>query len=336
MTSISHPSNQPPLSFLATMHFVSSCFSARCTFFCSQRFTSFFSLFFLSSLNFSFSSPLVLHSLFLSSVTLPLFSACCDQLGDISPTDIPGDRTLMRPRSPSSLLLLPRLSFFSPHLAVLSLLLHLLLSSSSFLSSTNNRAQPPHQPISHLTLLTVTYQPSSPLSLHWSTPPFPFPFMLPSAPCAPTPFHPVPFFFPFPTPLSRSLQVAIHNDGPVFSPVCQPFTCILATTSPLALVLHAEQANKTPGEWRTSTLVYPPPSIRSVIPSHVKRRPYSTGVWRKKKKHFNWKCLSSLTNKLSRTHTDTNNDSRLRMHFHAMRVRLPHSQGFILTVGDSK
>lgn len=27
------------------------------------------------------------------SVTLPLFSARCDQLGDISPTDIPGDRT---------------------------------------------------------------------------------------------------------------------------------------------------------------------------------------------------------------------------------------------------
>lgn len=27
------------------------------------------------------------------SVTIPLFSARCDQLGDISPTDIPGDRT---------------------------------------------------------------------------------------------------------------------------------------------------------------------------------------------------------------------------------------------------
>lgn len=38
----------------------------------------------------------VLRSPSLSSappVTIPLFSACCDQLGDISPTDIPGDRT---------------------------------------------------------------------------------------------------------------------------------------------------------------------------------------------------------------------------------------------------
>ena len=43
-------------------------------------------------------APLFLSSTLLSpsspfSVTLPLFSARCDQLGDISPTDIPGDRT---------------------------------------------------------------------------------------------------------------------------------------------------------------------------------------------------------------------------------------------------
>lgn len=69
-----------------------------------------------------------------------------------------------------------------------------------------------------------------------------------SALSAPTQFHPFLFFISFCLPLSRPLQVAVHNDGPVFPPVCQPFTCILATTSPLAPVLHVEQANKMPGE----------------------------------------------------------------------------------------
>lgn len=66
-------------------------------------------------------------------------------------------------------------------------------------------------------MLTATHLPSSPSAL--------------SAPTR--------FFFPLSLslrlPLSRSLQVAVHNDGPVFPPVCQPFTCILATTSLLWL-----------------------------------------------------------------------------------------------------
>lgn len=266
------------------------------------------SLFLILS-NFSFSSPLVLHSLSLSSVTLPLFPARCDQLGDISPADIPGDRALRRPRSPSSLPLLPPFSFFSPHLAVLSLLL---LISSTFLSSANNLTRAP--PSTNLT----PYSADSDISALLSSvspliyPSFFFPLYVPLCPLCTNSILPRSFFFFFSHPsLSRSLQVAIHNDGPVFSPVCQPLTCILATTSPLAQVLHAEQANKMPGEWRTSTLVYPPPSIRSVIPSHIKRRPYSAGVWRGKKKRF----LSSLTNKLPRTHTDTNNDSQLQTLF---------------------
>ncbi|CAB1442282.1 unnamed protein product [Pleuronectes platessa] len=53
---------------------------------------------------------------------------------------------------------------------------------------------------------------------------------------------------PFLSSPHSGLTVAAHNDGPVLPPVCQPFTCILATTSPLAPVLHAEQANKMPGE----------------------------------------------------------------------------------------
>lgn len=203
------------------------------------------SLFLILS-NFSFSSPLVLHSLSLSSVTLPLFSARCDQLGDISPADIPGDRALRRPRSPSSLPLLPPFSLFSPHLAVLSLLL---LISSTFLSSANNLTRAP--PSTNLT----PYSADSDISALLSSvspliyPSFFFPLYVPLCPLCTNSIPPRSFFFFFSHPsLSRSLQVAIHNDGPVFSPVCQPLTCILATTSPLAQVLHAEQANKTPGE----------------------------------------------------------------------------------------
>lgn len=61
--------------------------------------------------------------------------------------------------------------------------------------------------------------------------------------------------------LYLALSRLLFTMRPAFTPACQPLTCILATTSPLALMLHAEQANKMPGEWRTSILAYPPPSI---------------------------------------------------------------------------
>lgn len=226
----------------------------------------------------SLSSPL--------SVTHPLFSACCDQLGDISPTDIPGDRT-----SAGHILL----HLSSSCLSLVSPLRTWLSCHSSFQSAPllflgrANRAPllfPPSILSCHPLCCRQWHSLSPPLlrlSRHLSS------FssllyvlatrwqwcisLLPLCPLCSNSIPPLSFFLSPRLPLSRSLQVAVHNDGPVFPPVCQPFTCILATTSPLALVLHAEQANKTPGEWRTSTLVYPPPSIRSVIPSHVKRRP---------------------------------------------------------------
>lgn len=290
--------HQARLSSHSSLQRISICFTPLAGYVFALRGLHPCSLFLILS-NFSFSSPLVLHSLSLSSVTLPLFSARCDQLGDISPADIPGDRALRRPRSPSSLPLLPPFSFFSPHLVVLSLLL---LISSTFLSSTNNLTRAP--PSTNLT----PYSADSDISALLSSvspliyPSFFFPLYVPLCPLCTNSIPPRSFFFFFSHPsLSRSLQVAIHNDGPVFSPVCQPLTCILATTSPLAQVLHAEQANKTPGEWRTSTLVYPPPSIRSVIPSHIKRRPYSAGVWRGKKK--NAFCPPLQINSLELTQT---------------------------------
>lgn len=234
-----------------------------------------------------------LHSLSLScplSVTFPLFSARCDKLGDISPTDIPGDRT-------SSRLLLPPLSFSSPHQAVLSrqLLSPPRLPYFSPAVQTTDLAPlsfffPPSISLSSLTAPTVTYQPQPfyPASLLSSILLLLFPFCsgymltVTHLPSSPLPsllrLYSTPFFFPSPflyLALSRLPFTMTDLSSP---PVCQPFTCILATTSPLALVLHAEQANKMPGERRTSTLVYPPPSIRSVIPSHAKTRPNSAGV----------------------------------------------------------
>lgn len=236
--------------------------------------------------------PLFSHSLCMSSprsVTLPLFSARCDQLGDISPTNIPGDRTS------GGHALLHLSSFCLPSVSLLNTWpsWHFCSSSPSapLLFMANNRPhsspEPPPQScalipyradsdISASTLLSsvssVIYPPFSLPFMFWlhvDSDTSPFPTFFPSALSGL--FQPF-LFLCLRLPLSHSLQVAVHNNGPVYSPVCQPFTCILATTSPLALMLHAEQANKTPGEWRTSTLVYPPPSIRSVIPSHIKRR----------------------------------------------------------------
>lgn len=125
-----------------------------------------------------------------------------------------------------------------------------------FSASANNLA------LSSLTEPTVTYQPQPPSlpSRHSSILLFLTPlcsgYMLTVThlPSSPLPsllqLYSTPFLFSSPL---ASLYLALsrfaaHNDGPVFPPVCQPFTCILATTSPLALMLHAEQANKTPGE----------------------------------------------------------------------------------------
>lgn len=205
-TSISHPSSQALLSFLTTTHFY--LFPPLAAYVFALRGLHPFSLFLILS-NFSFSSPLVLHSLSLSSVTLPLFSARCDQLGDISPADIPGDRALRRPRSPSSLLLLPPFSFFSPHLAVLSLLL--LLISSTFLSSTNNLTRAP--PSTNLT----PYSADSDIPALLSSvspliyPSFFFPLYVPLCPLCTNSIPPRSFFFLLLSPLSISFSPGCHS-----------------------------------------------------------------------------------------------------------------------------
>ncbi|XP_056238467.1 uncharacterized protein LOC130173330 [Seriola aureovittata] len=262
-----------PQSFI----YVSPCFQPQCISFCvcflsPCIFSSHPSSRFILSNFFCHHPPvLVLHSLCLSSplsVTLPLFSARCDQLGDISPTDIPGDRT----SGGHALLHLSSLCLPSVSPLHTWLSCHSCSSSlSSPLSSRQSRQQtsllsclPPPQfqaliPYGTDSDISASAFPSCVCPVIY--PPFPLPCMFglhadsdaspffPSAPCAPTLFQPFLFFhLSLCLPLSRSLQVAVHNDGPVSPPVCQPLTCILATTSPLAVVLHAEQANKTPGE----------------------------------------------------------------------------------------
>lgn len=175
------------------------------------------------------------------------------------------------------------LSVFSPHLAVLKLLLPLPnirpcsspeLPSAIFCSHPFQKRltchPPPSSPLfQHFSvflyplysgyMLTLTHLPSS----HF------LPLCPLSSECIPSLYHPSVFAF-----LYLALSRLLFTMKPAFNPVCQPLTCILATTSPLALMLHAEQANKTPGEWRTSILTCPPPSIHPIIPSHVKMRPY--------------------------------------------------------------
>lgn len=171
--------------------------------------------------------PLFLRSLSLSSplsVTLPLFSARCDQLGDISPTDIPGDRTS------GGHALLHLSSFCLPSVSPLNTWLswHSCSSSPSapLLFMANNRPhsspEPPPQScalipyradsdISASTLLSsvssVIYPPF-PLPfmfwLHADSDTSPFPSLFPSALSRPTLFQP--FLFPVPSPSSISLS----------------------------------------------------------------------------------------------------------------------------------
>lgn len=197
-------------------------------------------------------------------------------------TDIPGDRT-------SSGCGLHHLSSFSlsvvsPHLVVLTLLLllpHNSPCSSPELPSTIFCSHPLQKRQWHIVLNTpllclnsslfsfTLYAPAPCWQWHISL----HPIFFPSALFAPCIFHPLyhPSVFAF---LYLALFRLLFTMRPAFTPVCQPLTCILATTSPLALMLHAEQANKTPGEWRTSFLAYPPPSLHPVIPSHAKMRPW--------------------------------------------------------------
>lgn len=164
---------------------------------------------------------LVPHSLSLSSplsVIHPLFSARCDQLGDISCTDIPGDgtstgRTLLHLSSPC-----PPLSFSSPHLVVLSLLLLLPVSSPAFSLQSKQTSllsrSPLNRELSSLMLPTVTHQPqpSSPPSLQSSILLFLSPLCsgytltVMHLPSSPLPsllqlYSTFPFFSPLPSPL---------------------------------------------------------------------------------------------------------------------------------------
>lgn len=224
------------------MHLFFCLFISRCTSSASETYI----LLFLSVLtSFAIIPVPVLHSLSLScplSVTLPLFSARCDQLGYFSPTDIPGDRTS------GGHALLHLSSFCLPSLSPLHtrLCCHSCSSSPSAPLPTS-----PQQCKQQTSLLSPIFPPVN-LALipHGANsdisasallscvspviyPPFALPFMFglhadsdappffPSALSALTLFHPFLFSLSLPLPLSRSLLVAVHNDGPVF-PSCMP------------------------------------------------------------------------------------------------------------------
>lgn len=163
---------------------------------------------FLSSTLLSPSSPF--------SVTLPLFSARCDQLGDISPTDIPGDRTsgghaLLHLSSPC----LPSVSPLHTWLSCHSRFLLPRRLPPLFLGERKQScALIPYGADSDISA-SAPLSSVSPLIY----PPFPHPFMFwlhadsdaspffPSALSAPTLFHPFSFLLSPRLPLSRSLQV---------------------------------------------------------------------------------------------------------------------------------
>lgn len=260
-----------------------------------------------------------LQSLSLScplSVTFPLFSARCDQLGDISPTDIPGDRT-------SSRLLLPPLSFSSPHQAVLSSLLLFPLGSPTSPRQCKQQTSL-HSPIfPPFNLALIPHGANSDISASALLscvfpviyPPFALPFMFrlhgdsdappffPSALSAPTLFHP--FLFPLslslPLPLSCSLQVAVHNDGPVF-PSCMP-TVHLYPSNHLSFGSGAPcGASKQDAGGKKNKLSHLSSSLHSFSHSFTRED--------EAKLRWSWR-LNALTentthtNTLSQTHTNT-------------------------------
>lgn len=219
MSSIFHPCIKPAFPLL-TNHDASlflSVFSFSVHFLSSEAYIP--SLFILS--NFFCHTPLFssFHSLSLSSslsVTLPPFSARCDQLGDISPTDFPGDRT----SGGHGLLHLS--SFCLPSVSPL----HTWLSCHSCSSlpsapllfsavQTTDLAPRPFPPLQYRTLIPHGADSDTSASALLSSvspviyPPFPLPFMFwlhadsdaspffPSALSAPTLFHPFLFSSPF-------------------------------------------------------------------------------------------------------------------------------------------
>lgn len=220
-----------------------------------------------------------------SFVTLPLFPARCDQLRDISATDIPGDRT----SGVHGLLHL--LSFRLPSVSSP----HTWLSLHSCSSSQITDLAPLlgllcKLVLSSLTETMVAYHPSSRSPIIY--PPFSSPFMFwLHGDIGTSSFFPILSPLPsllllcstpllFPLPLLSSI---------LLSPGClsQWGTCLFSymPTAHLYPSNHLSFASDVPcraskqdaGEWRTSTLIYLPPSIHSVIPSHIERRPYFTG-----------------------------------------------------------
>lgn len=204
------------------------------------------------------------------------------------------------------------LSFISPPSACPRFLLHPpsapLLSSPAVKTTDHSRLSPSASPLSSLAVPAVTYQPlpSSSVSPAIYPPPL-LPFMFwphtdsDTSPCSPlcsNSISTLSHFFPLPQPafrllLSCSLQVAVHNDEPVFPPVRQPLTCILATTSPLAPALRVGKSKRDAGGMknkhsRLSSSLHPfshsftrkrrghtPPSASAEVPlTHTRRRSF--------------------------------------------------------------